>query len=74
MTQYDMVLNHLKQSGNISSWEAFEQYGITRLSAYIHTLRHKDGIAITTERHRGKNRFGEAANFARYRLTEEKKC
>lgn len=73
MTQCDMVLEHLKEHGSITSWDAFEQYGITRLSAYIWTLRHEDGIAIAKEMRSGKNRYGEKTHFASYRL-EEQKC
>ena len=66
-TQEKLVLEHLKTYGGITSWFAFEAYGITRLSAYIHNLR-KDGYKITTEMCTGKNRFGNAVNFARYIL------
>ena len=44
VTQTDLVEKHLKEKGNITSWEAFELYGITRLSAKIYELRKKYNI------------------------------
>lgn len=32
--QIDLVLDHLKRKGHITTWEAFELYGITRLCTY----------------------------------------
>ena len=33
------VLDHLKEYGSITSWEAIDNYGATRLSAIIYNLR-----------------------------------
>jgi hypothetical protein len=64
------VLKHLKVMGSITSMEAFELYGATRLSAIIFSLRKKrynietnDGTCI--------DRFGHRCNFARYTLIED---
>tara|TARA_R100000081_G_scaffold82394_1_gene50129 strand:- start:205 stop:549 length:345 start_codon:yes stop_codon:yes gene_type:complete len=54
------VLNHLKEHGKITSWEAIQLYRATRLSGIIFTLK-QQGYAITT--HGGKGR-----NFATYYL------
>lgn len=40
-SQLKFVENYLKENKTITSWEAFEIYGITRLSAYIYELRKK---------------------------------
>ena len=37
--QKEAIALHLKQFGNITSLEAIKEYGITRLSSIIHTLR-----------------------------------
>lgn len=37
-TQKALVLAHIKKKP-LSSWEAFESYGITRLAALVHLLR-----------------------------------
>lgn len=66
VTQTDLVEKHLKEKGNITSWEAFELYGITRLSAKIYELRKKYNIlSINTTK---KNRYGHMCNFSTYIL------
>lgn len=61
------ILEHLKSKGSITSIEAFEKFGATRLSAVVFNLR-KDGFAIKSEKMNGQNRFGEKVNFVRYEL------
>ena len=46
-TQENQILNHLKQHKFITSWEAIQEYRITRLSARIYELR-EDGHQIIT--------------------------
>lgn len=65
MTQADMVLAHMKENGGITSWEAIQIYGCTRLSAAIYDLR-KAGWAIDSEPVRVKDRYGKPTVFARY--------
>lgn len=47
-TQNYQVLEHLKTHGSITSWQAFEEYGITRIGARIHELREM-GFKIRTD-------------------------
>lgn len=47
ITKTKKVLNHLKQYGSITSLEAFNMYGATRLSAIIFRLRNR-GYDIET--------------------------
>jgi hypothetical protein len=47
-TQKTKISLHLKMYGNISSWEAIQNYRITRLSEYIRQLR-EDGLDIFSE-------------------------
>ena len=70
-TQCDRILQHLKSKGSITSMEAFEQYGITRLSGRIFDLREM-GYDIVTMRVEGINRYGEPTQFARYCFRGEK--
>ena len=64
-TQKSVILNHLKTKGTITSKEAFELYGATRLSAVIYDLRHV-GYLIDTVDTIGKNRFGNTCCYATY--------
>lgn len=61
------VLQHLKSHGSLTSMEAFEQYGITRLAAVIFDLREL-GHDIRTLDMEGQNRYGEATRYAKYVL------
>ena len=61
------ILRHLKDYGSITSWEAIQEYGCTRLSHYIYSLR-KDGHTITGDKEPFVNRYGEKSHFTRYRL------
>lgn len=72
MTQKETVLNHLRSHGTLTSWQAWESYGITRLSEYIMELR-RDGwnIPKPAERLKVTDRFGNKKSIARYRLVEE---
>lgn len=63
--QRGAVFNHLKAHGYITSWEAIEEYGCTRLAAVICDLR-KMGYNIATEEIRARNRYGEPTKYARY--------
>ena len=61
-TQENQILNHLKQHKFITSWEAIQEYRITRLSARIYELREK-GYQIVT-----KNITENGKTFAEYSL------
>ena len=68
MTQNDMILDFLKtHSEGITPRDAQERFGCMRLSARISDLR-KMGYNITTESETRKNRFGNYATYARYKL------
>lgn len=63
--QSGAILEHLKTYGSLTSMEAFEKYGATRLAARIHEFR-KLGYDIETHELVRKNRYGETCTFAKY--------
>lgn len=67
MTQNEMILQHLKDYETITSWEAIQEYGITRLSAKIYNLR-KMGYKISNETMTQRNRYGKMVHFDKYKL------
>jgi len=69
MNKTTAVLEHLKEHGSITSMEAIESYGATRLSAIIFNLR-KKGYDIGTENEGGTDRFGHSMTYARYVLND----
>jgi hypothetical protein len=66
MSQQKAILEHMREHGSLTSFESFEQHGITRLGSVIHKLRSK-GYEIVSERERALN----GNFFARYYLVSE---
>lgn len=67
MTKTQAVLDWLKTHASISSMEAIQSFGATRLSVIIFNLR-KRGYNIETVRCEGTDRFGNPMRYARYYL------
>lgn len=67
MTKTQAVLDWLKTHASISSMEAIQNFGATRLSAIIFNLKRK-GYNIETVMCDGRDRFGRHVRFARYYL------
>lgn len=58
------VLKHLQEHGSITSWEAIENYGATRLSAIIYNLR--KSYIINSVNQRFTDRYGDTSTFTKY--------
>lgn len=71
MTKTNAILKHLEEKGEITSWEAIKEYGATRLSAIIWTLRHKYNMNITDEWVQFTDRYGSNSQFKRYIFNKE---
>lgn len=71
-SQANRLLDYLKKSGSITTWEAFKELGITRLSARIFEIKER-GYVIKTELVNDKNRLGEPIHYNKYSLIEENK-
>lgn len=48
-TQKELVLAHLKKRKRITSWDAIQKYGITRLAHYIYELKREHKIERVME-------------------------
>ena len=70
MTKIELVRQHLLINGEITSWQAIEMYGATRLSAIIFELR-KRGYDIRTIMREGTDRYGNTSQYANYVLKGE---
>ena len=68
ITMYDRILRHLQDYGSITSLEAIQEYGCTRLSHYIWLMRRKNNIDVKDETISTKNRYGEKVPFKKYFL------
>ena len=67
LNKTEKVLEHLKEHGTITSLEAIELYGATRLSAIIFNLR-KRGFNIETVDLPFTDRFGTKSHYGKYVL------
>lgn len=65
------VLNHLQAKGSITSIEAINLFGATRLSAIIFNLR-KAGYMIISVPQKGVDRYGTKMQYAKYTLISPK--
>jgi hypothetical protein len=70
-TQFEEVKIHLEEYRSITSWDAFKEYGITRLSAIIYRLRHEENWTINNVNITKNNRYGNPVTFAKYTIDEE---
>ena len=66
------VLNYMLEFGSITTKQAFEDLGCTRLSEYIRRLRTR--MTIDDEIVTGINRYGEKVFWKKYFIKEGEKC
>lgn len=69
MTQCEMILDHCKTHGSITSIEAVMRYGCTRLGARIADLE-KRGHRFSHISETNENRYGRKVTFVRYTLMD----
>jgi ribosomal protein S8 len=67
MTLKDRILEHLKTKGEISSKEAIDAYGVTRLAAVVFELK-CNGHNIMSEIRTVTNRYGDDCRVSFYKL------
>lgn len=70
MTQHERILRHLKEVGSLTQAEAFQEYGVGRLSSRICELW-AAGYPINREFETRNNRYGEPVTYCRYWLESE---
>lgn len=70
MGHKERTLEWFKTKGGLTSKEAFEELGNTRLSATIKRLR-EEGYTIASVGEEGLNRFGEKTKYVRYFLVSK---
>lgn len=68
-TKTNMVKHHLKSGKTITSLQAINLYGATRLSSIIHRLR-KEGFIIATLPTVIKDKYGNNCTYAKYRMVD----
>lgn len=71
MTQNEMIYDYLKKKGSITTYEAFTELFITRLSARIYDIKKMYNLSIKEEWITKKNRYGKTCSFKKYILEGE---
>ena len=71
MNKTKAVKLHLEEHGTINTWTAIKEYGATRLSAIIHTLRHKYDMKIANDTVYFKDRYGTKSHYDNYILIKD---
>ena len=69
-TQRDKVLAYIRRFGFITSWQAYQDLGITQLASRLYELK-QQGYVFTKTRINTTNRLGEKTHYDEYRLVEE---
>lgn len=69
-SQTDLVLDYINANGGITTRQAYEDLGITRLSARIFELKHDRKLPIDDEFINVPTRAGEETQVKKYFLTE----
>ena len=70
ISQKDIVLNHLRKYGSISTMECYSKYRITDLQHAIYLLR-KENYKITDDWVSSTNSLGWANKYKKYTLVED---
>lgn len=66
-TQCERIIQYMQDFGSITTREAFNDIGCTRLASRIHDLT-RQGYRIESRFVTGKNRYGDKVSFKRYWL------
>ena len=66
-TQREKVLKYIQDFGFITSWQAYQDLGISQLGARIFELKER-GYEFEKTRIKTKNRYGESTHYDEYRL------
>lgn len=68
-SQMELILEYMRRYGKISTFEAFEHIGCTRLPARISDLKEQNHIILTT-RKKKIGRLGNVVSYCEYTLME----
>lgn len=69
MKQTERIVEYIRRFGSISSREAFNDLGVSRLSARISELK-DEGYEFDDKWETSKNRYGDAVSYKRFSFKE----
>lgn len=68
--QKERIIQYINDFGSITTKEAFNDLGVSRLSARIADLK-DEGYEFTDEWESSKNRYGETVTYKRFSFRKE---
>ena len=71
MTQHSLIIDYMKEHGSITTYSAYEELGITKLTTRISELR-RNGFKIRQRAESGLNRYGKPVTYNRYWIVEDR--
>lgn len=71
-TKTRMIFWHLKNKGSITSMEAIQEYGATRLASIIHNLRYREHMNIESHEITAIDKYGNTCTYVKYVYKEKK--
>ena len=71
MTQHSLIIDFMRDNGSITTFEAYEQLGVTKLTTRISELR-RGGFLIKQRTESGLNRYGKPVTYNRYWLVGDR--
>ena len=69
-TQKELILKYIADFGYITSFQAYQDLGITQLATRIKELKEK-GYQFKTENVKTKNRYGKPSHYFKYYLIDK---
>ena len=69
LNQRELILKYIADFGFITSFQAYQDLGITQLATRISELKDR-GYQFKTENVKTKNRYGKPSHYYRYYLIE----
>lgn len=69
MSQKELILKYIADVGYITSFQAYQDLGITQLATRIKELK-ESGYQFKTENIKTKNRYGKPSHYYKYYLIE----
>lgn len=67
MTQCERVVQYCNDFGSITTLQAFQDLGVTRLASRINDLKNQ-GYTIESTFVSSKNRYGESVSYKKYTI------
>ena len=70
LNQQNLILKYIADFGYITTWQAYQDLGISQLATRISELKDR-GYQFKTENVKAKNRYGKPTHYYKYYLIDK---